>query len=121
MDFLTEHSESCNRAPARRCARRAAPRRAAPGCRAAEPPSRRGFQLNHVHALFTSHKRTGSLVPRHRGDVNDDDGTTAIRPIRPDVVLPRRSRDLPRARPRTRVKSGGTTKIGVSADGRGII
>jgi len=103
MDFLTEHSESCNRAPARRCARRAAPRRAA------------------VHALFTSHKRTGSLVPRHRGDVNDDDGTTAIRPIRPDVVLPRRSRDLPRARARTRVKSGGTTKIGVSADGRGII
>jgi len=66
----------------------AAPRRTAPRC--AEPPSRRGFQLNHVHALFTSHKRTGSLVPRHIGDVNDDDGTTAIRPIRPDVVLPRR-------------------------------
>jgi len=90
----------------------AAPRRAAPRC--AEPPSRRGFQLNHVHALFTSHKRTGSLVPRHIGDVNDDDGTTAIRPIRPDVVLPRRGRDrrprdLSRARARTRVKSGGTT------------
>jgi len=80
MDFLTEHSESCNRARARR----GAPRRA--------EPSRRGFQLNHVHALFTSHKRTGSLVPRHIGDVNDDDGTTAIRPIRPirpDVVSPR--------------------------------
>lgn len=28
----------------------------------AAPPSHLGFQLNHVHALFTSHKRTGSLA-----------------------------------------------------------
>lgn len=30
--------------------------------RHAAPSSHLGFQLNHVHALFTSHKRTGSLA-----------------------------------------------------------
>ena len=48
---------------------RSAPRRAAPRgvvvvvvVVVAAPPSHLEFQLNHVHALFTSHKRTGSLV-----------------------------------------------------------